>query len=95
MLSTPTWNSLEGYQTPVKQIYTMQRPTDLPKGIREEKSSLLMAKKKGDKTLPKGIYLLSEKGAKSLGKTIIQEVEAKDLQTELQETLSLKRAKAS
>ena len=61
VMGTPSWNNLEGYKTPLKQLYTLNSPVELPQSLKQEKSSLLLSKKKQNYKLPKGIYQLSEK----------------------------------
>ena len=91
-MGTPSWNNLEGYKTPLKQLYTLNSPVELPQSLKQEKSSLLLSKKKQNYKLPKGIYQLSEKGISSLGKALIKDIDSKEAAKKMQEALGLKKA---
>ena len=92
VMGTPSWNNLEGYKTPLKQLYTLNSPVELPQSLKQEKSSLLLSKKKQNYKLPKGIYQLSEKGISSLGKALIKDIDSKEAAKKMQEALGLKKA---
>lgn len=89
VLDTPTWDHLDQYQTPLKQLYSLERPVELPKSLKEKTSPLLQTESKQSFKIPKGVYLLSEKGLNSLGKALVKDIDSKEIVQEIKTTLRL------
>jgi len=91
VLSTPTWNSHDKYQTAVKLLHSFSNTVSLPKSLSSEKSILTISPDKQTYENPKGVSLLSEKGIQSLGKLIMKEIDQTEMSEELTKEFKLKK----